>query len=89
MSQLNKKIISFEDIREINGEKVALCHGHFNIIHPGHIRYLEYANQLGTKLVVTVIGDSQFLTNSDSKHYFKEFDRSAGLAAIEAVDQII
>ena len=28
-------------------QQSVLCYGHFNIIHPGHIRYLEYAKSRG------------------------------------------
>ena len=86
---VNNKIISFEDITQFKEEKVVLCHGHFNIIHPGHIRYLDYARQLGTKLIVTVLGDGSLQMDSDSKHNFNEIDRSAGVSAIEIVDQVI
>ena len=34
------------------GDNVALCYGHFNAIHPGHIRYFHTARQYGTPLVV-------------------------------------
>jgi rfaE bifunctional protein kinase chain/domain len=70
------------------GDSVVLCHGHFNIIHPGHIRYLDYARQQGVKLVVSVEGDSYFL-NSGRNHHFSEAERAAGVASIQAVDQVV
>lgn len=69
-------------------EAVVLCHGHFNIIHPGHIRYLDYARQQGLKLVVSIQGDSSFL-NSDRKHHFSEEERATGVASIQTVDQVV
>ncbi len=89
LSTTNSKIISFEQAKNTNKETIVLCHGHFNIIHPGHIRYLDYARQHGTKLVVTVIGDDALLMDSDQKTHFKEIDRAVGVAAIQAVDQVI
>mgnify|MGYP001988233228 CR=1 FL=1 len=67
---------------------MVLCHGHFNIIHPGHIRYLDYACQQGAKLVVSIQGDASFL-NSERKHHFSEAERAAGVASIQTVDQVV
>ncbi len=70
------------------GDSVVLCHGHFNIIHPGHIRYLNYASQQGARLVVSIQGDASFL-NSERKHHFSEAERASGVASIQTVDQVI
>ena len=88
MNQPNKKIIKLEDISPKSGDTVVLCHGHFNIIHPGHIRYLDYARQQGTKLVVSVLGDISFL-NYERNHHFSEVERAAGVASIQTVDQVV
>ena len=52
-----------------SGQQVVLCYGHFNIIHPGHIRYLEHAKSLGQQLIVAVQGD-QMLTPAGNPHLF-------------------
>ncbi len=70
------------------GESVVLCHGHFNIIHPGHIRYLDYARQQGSKLLVSIQGDASF-NNSERKHHFSEDERATGVASIQTVDQVV
>ena len=70
------------------GESVVLCHGHFNIIHPGHIRYLDYARQQGSKLVVSIQGDASFI-NTERKHHFSEVERAAGVASIQTVNQVV
>ena len=69
-------------------DSVVLCHGHFNIIHPGHIRYLDYARQQGSKLVVSIQGDTSFI-NTERKHHFSEDERAAGVASIQTVDQVV
>ena len=33
----------------VGQQQIVLCYGHFNIIHPGHIRYLEHAKSLTGK----------------------------------------
>ena len=47
-------------IEEITAWKdCVLAYGHFNTIHPGHIRYLRHARSLGQKMVVALIGDGK------------------------------
>ena len=67
---------------------MVLCHGHFNILHPGHFRYLDYARQQGSKLVVSIQGDVSFI-NTERKHHFSEAERAAGVASIQTVDQVV
>ena len=88
MNSIEKKIIKLEEVTAESGDSAVLCHGHFNIIHPGHIRYLDYARKQGVKLVVSIQGDSSFL-NSDRKHHFSEAERAAGVASIQTVDQVV
>ena len=88
MNSIEKKIIKLEEVTAELGDSAVLCHGHFNIIHPGHIRYLDYARKQGVKLVVSIQGDSSFL-NSDRKHHFSEAERAAGVASIQTVDQVV
>ena len=44
-----------------SNKKVVQCHGCFDIIHPGHIRYLEQAKSLGDILVVSLTADKFIL----------------------------
>jgi rfaE bifunctional protein kinase chain/domain len=69
-------------------DQVVLCYGHFNIIHPGHIRYLEHAKSLGKRLIVAVQGD-QMLTHSGNSHLFSEQERALGLAWLQIVDVVL
>ena len=50
-------LISSGDIQRF--KDASLCFGHFNVIHPGHIRYFRTARQHGSKLVVGIEGESQ------------------------------
>ena len=88
MNSIENKIIKLEEVTAESGDSAVLCHGHFNIIHPGHIRYLAYGRKQGVKLVVSIQGDSSFL-NSDRKHHFSEAERAAGVASIQTVDQVV
>jgi rfaE bifunctional protein kinase chain/domain len=64
------------------------CYGHFNVIHPGHIRFLQYARSLGKHLTIAIIGDRR-VGEGQRKHYFTELERANGLAAIQFVDRVI
>src|ERR1019366_4861889 len=61
----NRKIRSLEELLEyrrlagLDGRTVVHCHGCFDIVHPGHIHYLQFARSLGDVLVVTVSADVQ------------------------------
>ena len=88
MNSIEGKIVNLGDFAVKAGDSVVLCHGHFNIIHPGHIRYLNYARQQGDKLVVSIQGDASF-QNSERKHNFSEAERAAGVASIQSVDKVI
>ncbi|MBI4667802.1 MAG: adenylyltransferase/cytidyltransferase family protein [Elusimicrobia bacterium] len=39
------------------GETIVMCHGVFDLLHPGHIRHFEAAKKHGTILVVTITAD--------------------------------
>mgnify|MGYP003385705656 CR=1 FL=1 len=42
----------------INGEKIVLTNGCFDILHPGHVRYLQQAKALGDRLIILVNDDA-------------------------------
>ena len=83
----HNKIISTNDAIALNAANVALCYGHFNLIHPGHLRYLKYAKNLATKLVVVVVSDQELDKDSFGQH-FSEEDRAESLANLQIVDYV-
>jgi rfaE bifunctional protein kinase chain/domain len=51
-------LTSYEEGLAMNNErKTVLVSGHFNIIHPGHLRLLRFAKECGTSLIVAVESD--------------------------------
>ena len=71
-----------------DGEAVVLCHGHYNIIHPGHMRFIEHAKSLGNKLIVAVYGDCHF-SESERKRIYPQLVRAQGLSALHMVDYVL
>ena len=60
-----------------------LAYGHFNTIHPGHIRYLRHARGLGDKLVVALIGDGK------ANYAFQQQERAEALSLLGIADALL
>jgi rfaE bifunctional protein nucleotidyltransferase chain/domain len=74
------------DAREA-GEIVVLCHGCFDIVHPGHIRHLQEAATLGDRLVVTVTGDAA-VGKGTERPLIPQEHRAESVAALDCVDWV-
>ncbi|HPM24414.1 MAG TPA: adenylyltransferase/cytidyltransferase family protein [Phycisphaerae bacterium] len=70
------------------GRTVVHCHGCFDIVHPGHIRYLQFARELGDILVVSLTGDAKIAKGPD-RPYIPEELRAENVAALEFVDWVV
>jgi rfaE bifunctional protein nucleotidyltransferase chain/domain len=68
--------------------RVIMCHGVFDIVHPGHVRHLMYAKSKGDILVVSVTAD-QHIEKANVRPYVPESLRAINLAAFEMVDYVI
>jgi rfaE bifunctional protein nucleotidyltransferase chain/domain len=69
------------------GEAVVLCHGCFDIVHPGHIRHLQQAARLGDRLLVTVTGDAA-MRKGVGRPLIPQELRAENLAALDCVDWV-
>jgi rfaE bifunctional protein nucleotidyltransferase chain/domain len=74
--------------REGRRPLVVQCHGCFDIVHPGHIRYLQFARSQGDVLVVSITGDA-VIDKGDQRPYIPQELRAENLAALEFVDYVI
>ena len=87
------KILSLENILRLRntlkseGKRLILCHGHFNVIHPGHLRILNYAKEQGDLLVVSILNDSEILP-ALRQDFFSQEDRVKGVEALRMVDVV-
>ncbi len=70
-----------------SGKKVVLCHGCFDLMHPGHIKYLQAAKEFGDVLVVTLTPD-EFVDKGPDRPVFGHNLRAESLAALECVDYV-
>ena len=67
---------------------IVQCHGCFDIVHPGHIRYLRFARELGDILVVSLTGD-EGVDKGPERPYIPQELRAENLAALEFVDWVV
>ena len=67
------------------GSRLVLCHGCFDLMHPGHIKYFQAASRMGDILMVTVTPD-RFIDKGAGRPVFDETLRCACIAALECVD---
>jgi rfaE bifunctional protein nucleotidyltransferase chain/domain len=76
-----------DDLRRLKseGKKVVLCHGCFDLMHPGHIKHFQAAKEMGDILVVTVTPDI-YIDKGDGRPVFDQQLRVESIAALECVD---
>ncbi len=74
----------------IRGERIVMTNGCFDILHPGHIAYLQQARDLGHRLVVLVNSDESVRRLKGEDRPVNNLEtRMAMLAALECVDWVI
>ncbi len=88
----NTKIKTISDLAAIlqeirNGKRIVLCHGVFDLLHIGHIRYFEQAKKYGDILIVTVTPD-RFVNKGPDRPAFPENLRVEAIAALDVVDYV-
>jgi rfaE bifunctional protein nucleotidyltransferase chain/domain len=96
LSSTTGKIVSREELGSrvrhwrSSGEKIILANGGFDLLHVGHVRYLEAAKGLGGKLVVGLKSDSSVRQlKGEGRPLMPEQERAEILAALAAVDAVV
>ena len=71
------------------GGKVVFTNGVFDLLHPGHVRYLQDARRLGDALIVGLNSDRSVRANKGSERPITpEAERAEILLALECVDAV-
>lgn len=68
-----------------SGKIIVHCHGCFDLMHPGHIKYFQAAKAMGDVLIVTVTPD-EFMDKGPDRPVFDHQLRMECIAALECVD---
>ena len=92
--KLSHKKIKWTDLEQFKkknkGKKIVFTNGCFDILHVGHVRYLEQARELGDILIVGVNSDSSVRRLKGPKRPInREQDRVELLAALDCVNHVI
>ena len=88
-----EKIVKLEELPGIiaplkaENKKIIHCHGVFDLLHIGHIRYFEQARRLGDVLVVTVTPDI-YVDKGPHRPAFNEALRVEAIASLAMVDYV-
>ncbi len=96
MERYRKKIRTLEDTKEGCdrlkglGKRIVFTNGCFDVLHPGHARYLWAARNLGDYLIVGLNSDRSVRSIKGSKRpIMHEQARAELLAALECVDSVL
>lgn len=83
------RLIARVAIQRKNGARIILANGCFDLLHVGHIRYLEGAKQLGDILIVGINCDEQVkILKGENRPFIPERERAEIVAALRAVDYV-
>lgn len=87
------KILSLDQLRTERellrqaGKKVVFTNGCFDLLHPGHVRYLQQARALGDSLIVALNSDRSVRElKGEKRPILTEAERSEVMAALACVD---
>ena len=91
---LRKKLLNVDDLRSIasvSNRPLVFTNGVFDLLHAGHVTYLEQAKALGRSLIIGVNSDNsvKLLGKGDNRPFNKLVDRMIVLAALECVDFVV
>lgn len=73
----------------LHGKRVVFVSGCFDIIHPGHIEFLEKAATLGDVLVVGVLADAYIQTKKKRQAVYSQKKRAQIISALKPVTHVV
>jgi len=83
------RVIARVAIMRKGGARIVFANGCFDILHVGHVRYLEAARALGDLLVVGINSDAQVRAlKGEGRPFMPERERAEVVASIRAVDLV-
>ena len=92
---MSSNILTIEELAERSaalartGKRLVVTNGCFDLLHLGHVRYLEAARRLGDALAIGVNGDASVRSlKGEGRPLNNERDRAEVLAALRAVDYV-
>ncbi len=92
---MNNKIIKRTEIKEVvsrlksEGKKIVFTNGCFDLLHVGHVRYLNEAKGLGDVLVLGLNSDASVSAIKPGRPVVPEEQRAEVLSALSMIDYIV
>ena len=90
------KVVSLNQLQQAReqlrhaGKSVVFTNGCFDLLHPGHVRYLQEARSLGDALIVALNSDRAVRElKGATRPILKENERAEVMAALECVDYVV
>jgi rfaE bifunctional protein kinase chain/domain len=74
--------------RRPRSKRVIMCHGVFDVVHPGHLRHLVYAKSKADLLIASITADRHISKGTYRPHVPQDL-RALNLAALEMVDYVL
>jgi D-beta-D-heptose 7-phosphate kinase/D-beta-D-heptose 1-phosphate adenosyltransferase len=85
-----EQLLSAVEQARVRGESVVMTNGCFDILHAGHVAYLQEARRLGERLIVAVNDDDSVRRLKGATRPINPLDhRMAVLAALQCVDWVV
>ena len=94
LTKNTEKYLDFETCKEVlanfreQNRRIVLCHGVFDLLHPGHITHLQEAKALGDLLVVSITA-AQYVNRGPGRPIFSDDLRLYSLASLACVDYVL
>ena len=89
IKDLDEIVLLSEDLKE-RKKKIIFTNGCFDLLHAGHVQYLEAAKSLGDILIIGLNSDNSVkLLKGSGRPINNQNDRACILAAMEAVDYVV
>ena len=94
LDSVDAKIVSSDELQKLRREhrdrglQVVLCHGVFDLLHPGHITHLQQARSMGDILLVSVTA-AEYVSEGPGRPFFTDDLRLKSLASLSCVDYVV
>lgn len=94
LTKNTEKYLDFETCQEVlanlrqENQKIVLCHGVFDLLHPGHIAHLQEAKALGDILVVSITA-AAYVNRGPGRPIFNDELRLYSLSSLDCVDYVL
>lgn len=81
---IDEKCLSLRNTTREESKNLVVAHGNFNVLHPGHIRFLKFAKEQGSRLIVGL-----YSKETSEGAFLEDSDRLEALQALAFIDHVV